>query len=71
MESERLLAIILFCVLHWIIAFMMLQDLANREKVRGGHKAPWALTIIFITFLGSITYIIFHPTVLYGNDGEK
>ena len=68
MEPERIIALILFSILHWVLAIMLLNDLAGREKVRGGHKAPWALAIIFIVFIGSLLYILFHPGTFYGSD---
>ena len=70
MESEQYIAIILFGLLHWLLASMLLNDLAKREKIRGGHKAPWALAIIFIVFIGSILYIVCHPGTFYGSDED-
>ena len=70
MDIERLLAAILFGVLHWVLAIMLLQDLARREHVRGGHKAPWALAILLVIYLGSVAYIISHPDTIYGRNEE-
>ena len=70
MESEQYVALILFGLLHWLLASMLLNDLAKREKIRGGHKAPWALAIIFVVFIGSLTYIICHPGTFYGSDED-
>jgi hypothetical protein len=47
---------------------MLLQDLANRDRVLGGHKAPWAIVIIFITFVGSLMYLLCHPRIFYDSD---
>ena len=71
MELERILALVLFCILHLVLAVMLLQDLANRERVLGGRKAPWAIAIIFITFLGSLLYLLCHPKIFYDSDSNK
>ncbi|MFC1985833.1 hypothetical protein ACFLUK_00475 [Chloroflexota bacterium] len=70
MEPEQILALIVFSLLHWVLAVMLLQDLAGRKHVRGGRKAPWAIAIILITFLGSLLYLICHPTCFYGRNDE-
>lgn len=64
MDSEFLLRIILIGIVHWILAGVMLQDIASREKVFGGRKLPWVLIIIFVTCFGSILYLLFHPQIL-------
>ena len=70
MEPERILALVLFCILHVVLATMLLQDLANRKQVLGGRKAPWAIAILFVTFLGSLLYLLCHPKIFYGSDDE-
>ena len=60
MEPERIYALVLFGILHWVLVIVLLNDLTHR-KVLGGHKAPWAIAIIFIIFLGSMLYMLFHP----------
>jgi hypothetical protein len=60
---ERILGLVLFGVLHWVLALMLLQDLADRERVMGGRKAPWAVAIILVTFLGSVCYLACHPGI--------
>jgi hypothetical protein len=52
--------LILLTLVHWKLAFGSLEDLVEREKVLGGRKAPWALGIIFITYFGSIMYMLAH-----------
>ena len=71
MELERILSIILFSILHWILAIMMLKDLSSREKVIGGRKAPWAIVIIVLVFVGSVLYLVFHPRVLLEDDDKQ
>ena len=70
MELERLLALVLFCILHLVLAIMLLQDLADRKWVLGGRKAPWAMAILFVTFLGSLLYLLCHPKIFYDSDNK-
>ncbi len=65
MKLEWILTLVLFCVLHLVLAIMLLHDLANRERVLGGRKAPWAIAILFVTFLGSLLYLLCHPKIFY------
>jgi len=71
MELERILALVLFCILHLVLAMMLLQDLADRKQVLGGRKAPWAVAIIFVTFLGSVLYLLCHPKIFYDSDHKQ
>ena len=64
MDTEWLVRIVLFGVVHWLLAGVLLSDLASREKVFGRRKPPWAVIIIFIPCFGSILYLLFHPQVL-------
>ncbi len=68
MDLEWYLALLLFGILHIVLALMLLQDLARRNKVLGGHKAPWAILIIFVTFIGSLLYLVCHPQIFYGEE---
>ncbi len=70
MDPERLLALVLFSLLHWVLAVMLLNDIAGRKKVCGGRKAPWVLAIIFVIYLGSLAYLLCHPAIFYGSDEE-
>ncbi len=70
MEIEQIFALIVLSILHLVLAGMLLQDLANRKRVLGGRKAPWAVAILFITFAGSLLYLLCHPKIFYGSDGE-
>ncbi|OGO38041.1 MAG: hypothetical protein A2147_07520 [Chloroflexi bacterium RBG_16_57_8] len=70
MSLERILGLIVFGVLHWVLAAMLLQDLANRKRVLGGHKAPWAVAIVLVTFVGSVAYLLCHPGIFYDKGGE-
>ena len=64
MELEWVLRIVLFGITHWILAGVLLKDLASRQRVVGGRKWPWAVIIIFIACFGSLLYLLFHPQVL-------
>ena len=64
MSPEWILRIVLFGITHWILAGILINDLASRQKVFGGHKPPWAAVIIIIPCLGSILYLLFHPQIL-------
>lgn len=64
MDAEWILRVVLFGVAHWILAGILLHDLASRQKVVGGRKGPWALVIILIPCFGSLLYLLFHPRIL-------
>jgi hypothetical protein len=53
-DFEWILGLILFGILYQVLAIVLLQDLVNRDRVLGGHQAPWFVIIIFITFVGSL-----------------
>lgn len=65
MDLERILGLVLFGLLHWVLAAMLLGDLSSRKRVLGGHKAPWAVAIILVTFVGSLAYLLCHPGIFY------
>jgi hypothetical protein len=67
-DLEWTLGLIIFGILHWVLAIMLLQDLANRDRVLGGHKAPWVVIIDFVTFVGSLIYLLCHPKIFYDSD---
>lgn len=64
MNPEWILRIVLFGIVHWILAGVLIQDLASRQRIFGGRKAPWAILILFIPCFGSILYLLFHPQIL-------
>ena len=70
MEPEQIIALVLLGILHWVLAIMLLHDLAERKRVLGGRKWPWAVAIVFVTFLGSLMYLLCHPAVFYGSDNK-
>lgn len=63
--TEWILKVVLFGIVHWVLAAVTLRDLAFRAKVVGGRKWPWAIGIVFVTGLGSLIYMAFHPQILY------
>jgi hypothetical protein len=64
LSSDWIIRIILFSIVHWILAGVLINDLASRKKVFAGHKAPWAIVILVIPCFGSLVYLLFHPQIL-------
>lgn len=54
--------IILLGFIHWMLVPFALRALLDRKQVVGGKKAPWAVAIVSLTCVGSLIYLIFHPT---------
>ena len=71
MDAEWILRIVLFGIVHWILAGVMLQDLASRQRVFGGFKPPWAIVILIIPCFGSLLYLLFHPQILNPDYHQK
>jgi hypothetical protein len=71
MDPEWIFRVVLFGIVHWILAGIFLHDLASRQKVFGGHKAPWAIVILIIPCFGSLLYLLFHPQILYPDYDEN
>ena len=65
MDSEWIIRLVLFGIVHWVLAAVMLQDLANRDRVFGNRKPPWAIMILFIPCFGSLLYLLFHPQIFH------
>ena len=70
MEPEQIISLVLLCILHLVLAVMLLNDLAERRSVLGRRKAPWAIAIIFITVIGSVIYLLCHPKIFYGGEND-
>jgi hypothetical protein len=68
MTLDWIIRIVLFGLVHWILAGILLQDLASRKKVFGGRKAPWVIIVLVIPCFGSILYLLFHPQILAPRD---
>ena len=64
MEIESIWKLVLFGICHWMLAGLLLQDLAARKRVVGGRKGLWGLLIVLFTYFGSLLYLSFHPQVL-------
>jgi hypothetical protein len=71
MDAEWVIRIVLFGIVHWILAWVLIRDLASRERVFGKRKPPWALIILFIPGFGSILYLLFHPQILNPNGSKQ
>jgi hypothetical protein len=63
MEIDAILIvkIVILALIHWMLVPLALQALIEKRRVLGGRKAPWAVAIVFMTCLGSLLYLIFHP----------
>ncbi len=68
MEPQWVLAIVLFGILHWVLVVILLNDLVKRPS--NERKTPWVLIIIFVVFLGSLLYLLFHPRFFFDSDDE-
>jgi hypothetical protein len=63
-QSGWILNLVLLGILHWLLAGIVLNDIAGREKVVGGHKAFWVILAVLVTFVGSCIYLLFHPDIM-------
>ena len=70
-ELEWISRLVLCGIIHWVLAIMMLHDLAARNRVLGRHKWPWAVVILLVTFFGSVLYLLCHPRIFIGGDKEE
>ena len=71
MEPEWIIRVVLFGIVHWILAGIFLHDLASRQRVFTGRKPPWAIVILIIPCFGSILYLLFHPQILNPDYHQK
>jgi hypothetical protein len=67
MDSEWIIRIVIFGIIHWILAGFFLNDIASRQKVFGRRKAPWVVIILLVPCFGSILYLLFHPQIFSPN----
>ncbi|MFC1912038.1 hypothetical protein ACFLXG_02630 [Chloroflexota bacterium] len=70
MDADWILRIVLFGIVHWILAGVLLPDLVSRQKVFGERKAPWAVVIIIIPCFGSVLYLLFHPQIFNPDNSQ-
>jgi|GEM_PF-986975 len=67
MESEVILRIVLLLaalgIVHWGLVPVALENLFSRQRVVGGHKGLWGMAIVFLTCVGSLSYLLIHPEV--------
>lgn len=68
MDTLWITRLAIFSIFHWVLALILLNDLAYRKRVLGGKKWVWALAIIFLTWAGSILYLLCHPQVFYDSN---
>jgi hypothetical protein len=67
MSNDWLLRIVLFSVIHWALAGIMMTDLLARGRVLGGHKGPWLALVMLVPGFGSLVYLTFHPDILHAS----
>jgi uncharacterized membrane protein YhaH (DUF805 family) len=60
--SLLVLAILLWTVAQYGLAYRALRDLARRPRVRGDNKVVWALVILILPFVGALLYAWMGPT---------
>jgi len=70
METQKIIVLILLSALHLVLAGMLLYDLSKRKKVLGHRKAPWAILIILVTFIGSLLYLLCHPSTFIKHEED-
>ncbi|MFH1382080.1 MAG: hypothetical protein ABIH70_04215 [Chloroflexota bacterium] len=70
MELGRILALILMIILHLVLVGMLLDDLANRERVLGRKKVPWVSVIVLVPLGGALLYLLCHPRIFYSGDDK-
>ncbi len=66
MELSWVLRLVLFGVAHWVMAGLILPDIAARQHVLGGRKWVWVVVVVFVSCFGSIAYLLAHPQMLMG-----
>ena len=67
MNNDWLLRIVLFSIIHWALAGIMMTDLVNRARVVGGRKGPWLALVMLVPGFGSLLYLVFHPDILHSS----
>jgi len=67
MADDWLARIILFSVIHWVLAGIMVTDLTSRQRVAGGRKSLWLTIIMLLPGFGSLAYLLFHPDILHAS----
>lgn len=71
MDSEWLIRIVIFGIIHWILAGFFLNDISLRRKVFGRRKAPWVIIILLVPCFGSILYLLFHPQIFSPDNSQR
>ena len=68
---DHIFPLMLLSMLHWVMAFMLLEDLKKREGTIGRWKWPWIIFITCVAFLGSVTYLLSHPSIFVETKPKK
>jgi hypothetical protein len=67
MNNEWLVRIILFAIIHWVLAGIMMTDILTRSRVIGGRKGIWLAIVMMIPGFGSLLYVLLHPDILHAS----
>ena len=60
MDTKQILLICLpLLIFNLVFVVLALRDLIKRKSVAGNNKILWALLILFVQFIGWISYFIF------------
>lgn len=74
METEAIVRIVVMAValgiVHWALVPITLERLVDRPKVVG-NKVVWGAAIVFITCLGSLSYLLLHPDTERGTETSR
>jgi hypothetical protein len=57
--KEMILIIMPLVVINLIFVIIALVDLAKRQKVLWNNKVVWVFLIVFVQYLGWISYFLF------------
>jgi len=55
-------AILVWAVVQYGLAYWTLRDLQRRPRVRGGNKVLWAIIILALPIVGPLLYASIGPT---------
>jgi hypothetical protein len=59
MNTKQLVLILLpLIIINYTFVVLALIDISKRKKVAGGRKVVWALVVLFVSFLGWISYFL-------------
>lgn len=63
MDLEMILKIVLLGLVHWALVPIAMGRLFQRQGLLGRMRGVWALSILFVTCVGPLFYLILHELV--------